>query len=144
MSASIGELLKDYLLADATVSGLIGTRVYPFRLPQKPTLPAVVYTKISGVRVEQLNAAPSAAEPRYQVDAWASSVTSAQEVSQAVRRRLEGFSGQWASNTSPTLSVGVAVRLINEWESFEEDINGGLCRCSADYFVFHGTNAGEL
>lgn len=144
MSASIGDLLRDFLLADATVSGVIGTRVYPLRLPQKPTLPAVVYSRISGVRVEHLKGVSSASEPRYQIDAWAANVAGAQALGKAVRQRLDHYVGTWTGNGSPAISVGVSVRIVNEWESFEEDINGGLCRHSADYFIFHATGGGAL
>lgn len=144
MSASIGDLLRDFLLADATVSGLVSTRVYPLRLPQKPTLPALVYSRISGVRIEQLNGVASAAEPRYQIDAWAVTLAGAQALGKAVRQRLENYNGTWTSNGSPPISVGVSARIVNEWESFEEDINGGLCRHSADYFIFHSTDGGTL
>lgn len=33
--------LRTILLADSTVSGLVGTRVYPHWLPQNPTYPAI-------------------------------------------------------------------------------------------------------
>lgn len=143
-TASVGNLLRDFVLADPTVAGLVGTRMWPVRLPQKPTLPALVYQRISGVRIENLRGPASAAEPRYQIDAWAVTVAGAQELGAAVRRRLEAYVGQWTSNGSPVVTVGVAVRIVNEWESFEEDINGGLSRHSADYFIFHSTNDGAL
>lgn len=43
----IEEALRTVLLADATLSGLIGTRLYPVKLPQEPTLPAGVYTNVA-------------------------------------------------------------------------------------------------
>lgn len=146
--SSIGELLTAFLLADATIASLVGTRVYPLRLPQKPTLPALVVTRISGERIGQLRGAASAAEPRYQIDAWTSPETGGHKgalaLGKAVRNRLEGYTGDWSDGGSPAIVVTVAVRFVTERDQFEEDILGGLCRHSADYFVFHGTAAGVL
>lgn len=144
-ASSIGELLRDFLLADATVAGLVVTRAWPLRLPQKPTLPAIVITRISGLRIGNLRGPASAAEPRYQIDSWSTSVKGALELGQAVRRRLEGYVGVWTESDSPSpIAVSVAIRLIDERDEFQEEINGGLCRHSADYFVFHGTQSGLL
>jgi hypothetical protein len=141
---SIGDLLRAYVLADATVSGLVASRMYPVRLPQKATMPALVYTQISGLRHGHLRGPASAAEPRYQVDAWALTFSEAHQLGKAVRRRLEAFVGEWSGNDSPATSVTVAVQFITEYDVFEEDILGGLARHSADYFVFHGTHAGSI
>ena len=146
---SIGELLRLFLLADTTIGGLIGStattaRVHTLRLPEKPTLPALVIKRVSGVRIGNLRGAASLAKPRYQVDAWASSVEGAQALGAAVRQRLEGFVGTWSDDASPATSVFVQVEFVDDREFFEEEISGGLCRHSADYFIFHGTNGGTL
>lgn len=142
MSAvSIGELLKGYVLADVTVAGLAGTRMYPLRLPEKATLPALVYQRISGERMNVLHGQASAAEPRYQIDAWAANQKDAVTLGAAVRQRIEAFTGTW---TDGTISAFVQVRFVTERDFFEEDILGGACRHSADYFVFHSTNGGSL
>lgn len=49
------ELLRDVLLGEETVTDLLGTRLYPNKLPQKPTLPAVVYSIVSEVPVHVLD-----------------------------------------------------------------------------------------
>lgn len=141
---SIGDSLIAYLLADSTITALVGQRVYPVRFPEKAPMPAVVVTRISGARIGNLRTPASLARPRFQVDAWATSLAGATALGRRCRLRLEGFSGAWADGESPETSVGVAVQFEDEREFFEEDILGGLCRHSADYFVWHQTAAGAV
>ncbi len=135
---TIRDLLIKYLLADSTIAGLVDTRIYPLRLPQKPTLPAIVVTGISNLPIEQLKGPASADEPRYQIDSWASTPDVVDQVNAAVRSVLEGYVGVWSDNASPSaLDSFVQVRFITDRDLFEEDILGGLCRKSADYFVWN-------
>ena len=54
MSAS--KALRARLIDDATMTGYVGTRIYPGRAPQKPTMPYIVYHRISTVRSATLDA----------------------------------------------------------------------------------------
>lgn len=141
---TIGELLRAYVLADTTVGSLVSTRMYPLRLPEKAIFPALVYTRISDVRQDHLHGPATASEPRYQIDCWADTWGDVWTLSAAVRNRLDAFVGTWTDAASPAVAVSVAVRLISQQDFFEEDILGGKCRNSSDYFVFHGTDAGRL
>lgn len=44
---TLGESLYGYLTGYGALGALVGTRIYPMRLPQKPTLPGIVYHQIS-------------------------------------------------------------------------------------------------
>ena len=48
---TIDRALREYVLADATVSNLIGDRWYPVKLPQRTAFPAVTYLRIDTPRV---------------------------------------------------------------------------------------------
>ncbi len=52
-------------------------------------------------------------------------------------RRLMGFTGVWTTMDSPPQSVRVTVLPEMERDQFEEELHGGLCRHSADYFLYH-------
>lgn len=54
----------------AGLSALVSDRIYPLRLPQGGSLPAIVYTRVSGERVNNLDG-ENIQNPRYQVDCWA-------------------------------------------------------------------------
>ena len=61
--------LRAWALADGTVSGLIGARFYPMKLPQVPTLPACTYSRVSYVRPDEIPFPTT----RIQVTCWAES-----------------------------------------------------------------------
>ncbi len=91
--------LRSYTLADATVTTLAGIRMYPRKLPQNPTLPALVYQRIDTRRQHDLDGPDGLPRPRVQVAAWASSVAAAWELANAVRVRLDGYRGAWGDVT---------------------------------------------
>ncbi len=137
---TIGEGLRTYVLADAGIAAIVGTRMYPLRLPQKAVFPAIVYQRISGFRFGHLRGSGSLARPRYQVDCWATQHLAATQLGNLCRVRLAGFAGEWSDDESPETTIRVqAIVFENETDLFEEEINGGICRHSADYFLFHGT-----
>ena len=66
---SLESSFRIFLAAQSTVTDLVSTRIYPNRLPDNPTVPAVVYQRIS-----TLNELASGDVPlrriRLQVDCW--------------------------------------------------------------------------
>ncbi len=141
---SINAALRDHLLGEPAIVALVSTRVFALRLPQKVTYPAVVLTRVSAIRYGNLRGPASLARPRYQVDSWAQTADGAQALGALCRQRLEGFVGTWPTDDSPVVDIRVSIIFDSEMDMFEEDVSGGLCRHSADYFVFHGTNGGAL
>lgn len=144
---TIGSALRTHLLGDTAISALVVARVYPLRLPQKPLMPAIVYMKVTGRRFTHLRGPASLARPRYQLDCWASTHDGAVELGTLVRQRLDGYNGTWSDGGSPAITMDVSALLDPEQgdrDLFEEDVNGGLCRNSADYFIFHSTAGGSL
>lgn len=71
--ATIGSLVRDALLADATFSALVDGRVYPNELPQGVELPAVVYNTVSDVPENSLDgdASTRLKATRVQIDCYA-------------------------------------------------------------------------
>jgi hypothetical protein len=67
----------------AGLSALISTRIYPLRMPQGGTFPAVVYTRVSGSRINNLDG-ENIQNPRFQVDCWAESYSAAKAVAAQV------------------------------------------------------------
>lgn len=82
---SIESDLRTFLLAQAAVSNLIGTRMYPQQLPDNPTLPAVVYTRIS-TRYELASGNVPAVRARIQLDCWDDNQVTAWDVAEAIHQ----------------------------------------------------------
>lgn len=103
------------LEADSGVDAIAGDRIYPDRLPDPPTLPALVWQQISGPRLYHLGGAAGRSEPRYQVDCWAATKAQAKALSAAVRSSLSGFSGLLAT-------VRATIKLDNERDDYDATV----------------------
>src|SRR4051812_32278487 len=104
---TIGQLFRAHLLADPAIAALVVARVYPIRLPQKATYPAITYRRVSGVRENVLRGPASLARPRMQVDAWGVTHDDATALGALVRQRLENYVGTWSDGGSPAVTTAV-------------------------------------
>lgn len=91
--------LRTYVLADAAVTALAGVRMYPRKLPQGPTLPAIAYQRIDTRRLHDMAGADGLPRARVQLSMWATSAAAAEELAAAVLVRLDGYKGAWGSVT---------------------------------------------
>lgn len=91
--------LRTFVLADATVTALAGVRMYPRKLPQGPTLPAIAYQRIDTRRLHDLDGPDGLPRARVQLSMWAASVADAEALAAAVRARLDGYRGAWGDVT---------------------------------------------
>ena len=118
-----------YILVNDTTVKAITTRCYPVTIPQDPTYPLILYTKISGMRDHALRGASGHAHPRFQVEAWAETYTAAKTLADAIRNALDDYTGT-ASGTY------IASCLIDsERDIYEPEIE--VYRVVQDYFVWH-------
>jgi hypothetical protein len=85
----ISKTIRSITLADATVSGLVGTRMYSDALPQQATLPAIRYLIIDTLPTECLVHIAAIARARIQVDCYANTRAASVELADAVRLALE-------------------------------------------------------
>ena len=122
------------------VSALVGTRVYPLRLPQTttaPVLPAIRYQRIDTVRSpyrEMATGRSSHVRPRFQIDCFAATPAGAQAVADAVRSVLDGFRG-----TSAGVAIG-SIGLEDEAADLEEGVGAGgapIYRHRLDFLIGH-------
>jgi len=75
--------------ADAGVTALVSTRIYPTVLPQDKTLPALVYQRISGVEPGQIDGQGRAlVQGRVQVTALAAEFGACAAILDAAREAL--------------------------------------------------------
>lgn len=76
--------LRARLIADAGVSALVGTRIFPMIRPQDSALPAVRYQVISDPRPEHLKGYDGARSSRVQYDCFAETYLGARALANAV------------------------------------------------------------
>jgi hypothetical protein len=87
------EGLVIYLSGNGELTGLIGDRLYPLALPQKPTMPAVVYQEIDAVPGYTHSGDSELEQVRMQFKCWANTLLIAKQVKAVLKRALSGFSG---------------------------------------------------
>lgn len=125
---SVETEIRARLLANGTVSGLIGTRCYPMKLPQDPTLPALVMFRVSGPRIGHLTGASGWGKARIQIDSWAETYLGAQALAAGVRGSLHRYIGTLTT-------VKVAISLDNERDDYDDEVE--WYRVIQDYTVTH-------
>ena len=95
---SFEEGLFYYLDNHAGLSGEVDSRIYPNLLPQDPTLPAVVYHRISTPRLVALERS-LLPQGRFQFDCWAETFQEAKAVAEQVKLALDVYSGAMGDET---------------------------------------------
>lgn len=133
---TLGEYLRMRLAGDAAIAALVADRIYTEVLPQKPVMPAVVFTAVSGDSDQALDGPTGVASVRLQVDAWADTRKAATKLALAVKDLIDGHSGGAAG-----LEVqGVFLVTAPRWD-FDSDT--GLYRTSQDFEAWiSGESAG--
>ena len=85
--ADIGTAIRQYLVSNATVSGLVSTRIYPDDLPQNCTLPAITYYRVSTEHYGDITGTKTGlAVARLQIDCFATTRAGANALAEAVRK----------------------------------------------------------
>lgn len=113
---TVEEGLYAYLAAHAGLSALIGTRLYPVTLPQTPTLPAVIYQRVSGPEVYSHQGFSNLVTPRFQFDCRGLTYASAKAVAAQVKAALRGYKGLMG-----TVSVNGA-RIENDLDASDPEL----------------------
>ena len=125
--------LYSYLKGQAAVNAVTGNRIYPIRLPQNVTFPAIAYTRISGQRVHVMGAISGVASPRIQIICWAETYGAAKDLAEIVRLVLDNYSGAMGGTT-------VIASLIDDDADMEDAApNTGrkLYGVRTDYEIWH-------
>lgn len=120
-----------YILTNnAAVSALVSNRVYPLLLPQRWTLPAITYQRVSGDRAANYSGASGRARPRFQIDCWADDYDGAKDLADKVRLCLDGYKGDINTETD----VG-GIHLEGDRDIYED--NTDIVRVTMDFMIAH-------
>lgn len=124
--------LRAFILADSTVLSLVSARMYPHKLPQSPTVPAISYEVISEVRGHTMGGRDKLPATRVQIDAWATTYAQASQLGDAILFRLDAYRG--LLNGSPSTEVS---GVFADTQRTMFDSEPELHRVSRDFFLFH-------
>ena len=105
--------------AEATITALVGTRIYPDRAPQGDTLPYITFDSPTEGGVPFQEGVADLAETEIQFNIWAATSESRSAVKQAVRAFFDGKIRQtFGSSFCPS------VRNTNNTDTIEEPEDG--------------------
>lgn len=85
---TVGALVKARLTGYSGTSAIVGTRVYPLRLPQNPTYEAITYQRISN---GPQNGSTEIRESRWQINCWAQTYAEAHTLAGQVKAAFENW-----------------------------------------------------
>jgi hypothetical protein len=122
--------LRQYLATNLT--SIVGLHIYPVVLPQTAGLPAITYARITGGHDHNLKQATGAAIPTFELDCWGATYDQADQLAEAVRQKMQGFSGAMGS------TLVTSVLLDDEVDAFEPNDDGsdtGLYRITLKYRI---------
>jgi len=125
--AEIEQVIVTKFTAHVGLSALVATRVHPNQLPQRPTLPALVYSRISTL-FYQTRDSSSLERPRFQFDCWAESYGAARAVAQQLRQALRTL----PQSSNPRID---ATLLENDQDILEAD--AGRYRAVVEAYIWH-------
>lgn len=117
------------------VAALIGTRFYIDKLPQGPTMPALVFSLLTGSNIRSTDGPSALANPTFQFDCWAANPSDRAALFKALRQLLDCFAGT---------SEGVAIQgifLVRYRDLYDNET--GLYRRSADFSIWHGESVND-
>jgi hypothetical protein len=128
----IEEAFYELVTSDVTMSGLIGTRLYPNFIPQDATLPACAYQVISSPRAYTHQGQSEVAMVRMQVTITAASYNAAKGIGAALRGLLSGFCGTVGSGCDFEVYV-FGIFFDNEYDGYSLETN--LTTVRQDYAI---------
>lgn len=80
--------IRAFLIADADVTAIVGTRIFPLRIPQGQALPAIRYVVIASSSDHHLGGTSGSAETTIQFDCYSETYSEAIDLGNKVRTAL--------------------------------------------------------
>lgn len=110
----ICEGLRTLLLAQSTITDVVGTRIYVTVATQDATLPYLVIDRVSDEKYKGLSGYLSTRHCEVDIECWGKTQTSAASLGEIVSDYLDDFSG--ATGGSETV---LAVQQVDEDDTFD-------------------------
>lgn len=126
---SIEKGVYSRLNADATLTTLVGTKVFAGRVDQEVAPPFVMFWRVSGTRPDSLAGHDGMTRALIQVDCFSTTYGQMKSINDAVRLSLDGFKGTMGTETAK------ACRLVGEREYYDQEAE--LFVSSLDFSIWY-------
>ena len=129
---SANKIVYNILSNNAALTALISTRLNPIRIPQETTFPAVSYQLISEIPTPTKSGHSHTEFARVQINAYGTTLSSAQSVASAIRTAFEAVSlpGTFNSIKCQTIEFDGENHTADDVAAF-----AGLYQISQDYLI---------
>jgi len=137
-TATAEHALYHILVNDGTVSGLVGTDIYPQMAPQDTDLPYAIYNIIARRHMNNMAAASGQLEVGIQVDWFAAGIQEVMTLCDAAREAIDGYTNGTVTVGSDTITIS-RIKLEDERDGFEIPTAGeslGVYHRMQDYTVW--------
>ena len=114
----IGKVIYGRLTTDAAVTGVCGLNIYPDIAPQNVQYPFLVYTIINSIPVDYKDGQSNLEEINVQVDVYTNNYDTTQTLANAVRNRLDRYSG-----TTNSVEVQTIKYMSSDSQVYNADLN---------------------
>lgn len=129
------KVINTLLSSSVALTALVGTKIYPGRIPQNTIMPAISYELVSSVEIAPINAQAGGVllRSRVQVTVLARTYAEVKTIQEAVRSTLLFKSGLIAG----VQVIGITRELIGP---DDRDDELGLYMQGVDYLLIHDEN----
>jgi hypothetical protein len=129
---SANKIVYNILSNNAALTALISTRLNPVRIPQETTFPAVSYQLVSEIPTPTKSGHSHTEFARVQINAYGTTLSSAQSVASAIRTAFEAVSlpGTFNSIKCQTIEFDGENHTADDVAAF-----AGLYQISQDYLI---------
>ena len=128
--------LFSYLSNKAAITAEVSTRIYATVAPSSVTFPYITYEIISEDHEHEMDGAAGLTNVLVQLDAWARLVSERQDIGEALRNALDGFTGQMGTENLEIRNCFLENRTTFE-ETDKEGKNLPVHRSSLDFSIWH-------
>jgi hypothetical protein len=110
----------------ASVTALVGTRIYPTTVPQQATPPFIRTSLVGTLPIDTKNAPADVDQHRVQIDCIATTYTQALNIAQAVRTSLDRYRGSVTLQSGNVFVDGVRYLMEVANMEFEKDLHAHI------------------
>ncbi len=129
----IEDAVRTILLADGTISGLIGTRMRPHAADPRDSLPYITYLRISTMPVDNFQGHSGTTRARIQVQCWDDDYSTVRTMAKACRDALDAYNGVVGSDTV----IGVTVEdSVDDYVPPTKKPERGVYMTAVDFYVW--------
>jgi len=114
----IGKVIYGRLSTDVAVTGVCGLNIYPDIAPQNVQYPFIVYTIINSTPVDYKDGQSNLEEISVQLDVYTNNYETTQTLSNAVRNRLDRFTG-----TLNSVNIQTIKYMSSDSQVYNADLN---------------------